>query len=187
MPFEVSLIKTLREVLGKSGVFDFFIIVAAEYLPFLMVFAAICIIFHGKSVKIRLSRFLFAGLTVLLSRGFITTLFSFFLTRERPFVSLGFMPIFQASGYSFPSGHAALLFALSFVIFSFNRKWGWWFIGLSLLNGFARVFAGVHWPSDIIGGIAVAFFSLAVIKLILPGIKLNKNENIKMENDSVKL
>lgn len=183
MSFEVSLANVLYDVLGRSGVLDFFVVLIAEYLPFAMIFAALYVIFRGGDVKIRLSRFIFAALVVLLSRGFITTLFHFFITRERPSVFLNLTPVFQVSGYSFPSGHAALLFALSFVIFSFNRKWGWWFIGLSLLNGLARVFAGVHWPSDILGGIAVAFFSFAIIKFILHGALIMKKMPVVERND----
>ncbi|MBI4094332.1 MAG: phosphatase PAP2 family protein, partial [Candidatus Liptonbacteria bacterium] len=33
-----------------------------------------------------------------------------------------------------------------------NRAWGWWFFALALVNGAARVAAGVHWPLDIAGG-----------------------------------
>jgi len=42
-------------------------------------------------------------------------------------------------------------------------------LGFSLLNGVARVFAGVHWPFDILGGMALGILSAAaVIGLLMP-------------------
>ena len=53
---------------------------------------------------------------------------------------------------SFPSGHAIFFFALSTVLFRYHRKLGSWFFAASAVMGIARVFVGVHWPSDIVAG-----------------------------------
>ena len=77
-----------------------------------------------------------------------------------------------------PSGHATFFFALAFAIFYFlkydkrnaaaKRKWNWLFMGGAVIMGVARVFAGVHWPSDILAGAVIGFLSVFLIKKILP-------------------
>ncbi|MBI5732405.1 phosphatase PAP2 family protein, partial [Candidatus Jorgensenbacteria bacterium] len=59
-------------------------------------------------------------------------------------------------------------FALAFIVFCLNRRWGVWFMSGALLNGLARVFVGVHWPSDIAGGIIVGLLSAFVITKLVP-------------------
>ncbi len=53
---------------------------------------------------------------------------------------------------SFPSGHTIFFFALATSLFMFNKKLGWWFFAAAFVMGVARVMAGIHWPTDILGG-----------------------------------
>jgi len=64
---------------------------------------------------------------------------------------------------SFPSGHAIFFFALSAVAYSFNKKLGIFFLICSIIMGIARIFVGVHWPSDILGGAVLGIMVGAVI------------------------
>ena len=65
---------------------------------------------------------------------------------------------------SFPSGHATFFFALSFFLFFHNKKAGTVFLVLSFLIGLARVFSGLHWPSDIFGGLIFGLVAAFIIK-----------------------
>ncbi|WP_199515510.1 phosphatase PAP2 family protein [Nucisporomicrobium flavum] len=68
-------------------------------------------------------------------------------------------PVARATGYSFPSGHAlnAALAAGVFVLVLLpvvRRRWVLW-TGAALvagLTGLTRIFLGVHWTSDVVGG-----------------------------------
>jgi undecaprenyl-diphosphatase len=60
---------------------------------------------------------------------------------------------------SFPSGHAATSFAAATVLSFARPRWAPAFYLLALAIGFSRVYDGVHYPLDIVGG---AVFGVAV-------------------------
>jgi undecaprenyl-diphosphatase len=79
-----------------------------------------------------------------------------------------FTPLVPETDFSFPSGHMTFFFALSMAIYMYNKKWGIWFMAASLIMGIARIIAGVHYPTDILGGaiigIIVGYFVTRLIK-----------------------
>ncbi|MFF3366563.1 phosphatase PAP2 family protein [Streptomyces misionensis] len=103
-----------------------------------------------------------AGIAVLVNipiRGFVE--------RPRPFVDHQGLDVLVAgkTDFSFVSDHATLTMALGVGLFVANRKFGIVGIGLALLEGFCRVFMGVHYPTDVIGGFALG---TAVALLLAP-------------------
>ena len=56
------------------------------------------------------------------------------------------------SGFSFPSSHAVNNFAAASYFSYFYRRWTWAFFTFAALVALSRVFVGVHYPSDIVGG-----------------------------------
>jgi undecaprenyl-diphosphatase len=53
---------------------------------------------------------------------------------------------------AFPSGHAATSFAAATVLAFARPRWAPAFYLLALAIGFSRVYVGVHYPLDIVGG-----------------------------------
>ncbi|MCX6719619.1 MAG: phosphatase PAP2 family protein, partial [Candidatus Staskawiczbacteria bacterium] len=49
-------------------------------------------------------------------------------------------------------GHASFYFALSTIVYYYNKKLGIFFYVCSIFIVLSRIFAGVHWPSDILAG-----------------------------------
>ena len=56
---------------------------------------------------------------------------------------------------SFPSGHAATSFAAATMLSFARPRWAPAFYLLALAIGFSRVYVGVHYPLDIVGGAAL--------------------------------
>lgn len=100
----------------------------------------------------------------------INVLFKQLFMRERPTI----YRILEETGYSFPSGHAMGAFSLYAVITfllwrHIHTRTGRGLLifiatGFILTIGISRIYAGVHYPSDILAGylIAGSWFSLCV-------------------------
>jgi undecaprenyl-diphosphatase len=79
----------------------------------------------------------------------------------RPFaVGLGHAFITHASDSSFPSDHVTLLSAIAFTFF-YGKRWRLGLLALivDLAVAWARVFVGVHFPLDMVGGAVVAWLA----------------------------
>jgi undecaprenyl-diphosphatase len=67
---------------------------------------------------------------------------------------------------SFPSGHACNAFAGAVAILLMDRRLGAAAIAYASLVCISRIYVGVHWPADVIGGIAIGT-AIAVTVYIL--------------------
>jgi undecaprenyl-diphosphatase len=68
---------------------------------------------------------------------------------------------------SFPSGHSATAFACATVIAWASPRLAVPAFVLAALVAWSRVYAGVHWPLDVIGGSALGVLvSIALLKLV---------------------
>ncbi|WP_318208453.1 MULTISPECIES: phosphatase PAP2 family protein [unclassified Streptomyces] len=90
-----------------------------------------------------------------------------FVERPRPFKDHQGLEVLVAgkTDFSFVSDHATLAMALAVGVFVAHRRFGLVAIGLALAEGFARVYMGVHYPTDVIGGFALG---TAVALLLAP-------------------
>ncbi len=78
--------------------------------------------------------------------------------------------IIQVDGWGFPSGAAQTVILLSGLLLkSWNNSWKWALIASYItLISFSRVFLGLHFPSDILGGWCVGFALLAIYIYFFP-------------------
>lgn len=65
--------------------------------------------------------------------------------------------------FSFPSGHTCASFASAFAIYKckevFPKKWRTAAMVLATLIALSRLYVGVHYPTDVLGGLIVGLFS----------------------------
>jgi membrane-associated phospholipid phosphatase len=72
-----------------------------------------------------------------------------------------------ASGFGYPSGHAAVAFAVATALAPFLPRWGKVTVFvLAATVGIARLYVGAHLPLDIIGGAGVGLAAGATVNLL---------------------
>jgi len=129
----------------------------SKYLVYLMVAVLFLFLLKPKKNWKMISAALISAFT---ARFIITGLIRLFEPRSRPFISSNInLLIDKVNQQSFPSGHASFTFGLATVVYLYNKKWGVVFFVLAFLVSIARVFADIHWPSDILAGAVVGIFS----------------------------
>ena len=102
------------------------------------------------------------------------------IQRERPNINR----LIPEKGYSFPSGHSMMSMAfygmLIFLIFKYVKntalKWTLIVILTILLStiGITRIYLGVHYPSDVIGGFVVSLTYLFILTEIYNKVKIEE-------------
>ena len=74
--------------------------------------------------------------------------------------------------FSFPSGHATNSFACAWVLFrELKKPYGVSALILAILIALSRLFVGVHYPTDIIIGIAIGICSAEAARAIVKALK----------------
>ncbi len=66
---------------------------------------------------------------------------------------------------SFPSSHAANMAAASVIFAYYYRYWWWIFANIAVIIGFSRIYVGVHYPGDVLGGFFVGSGCAAIVLL----------------------
>jgi undecaprenyl-diphosphatase len=73
--------------------------------------------------------------------------------RLRPGLEAGAIIIgSQSNGFSFPSGHAAIAWAMAVLLSQKEPKWRWFFYILATAISFSRIYLGKHYPLDVLAG-----------------------------------
>ena len=157
--FDTFFVIELHALAGSSIILKYLSIFLASYLQYVMAILLSYFVFRSRNfLKRNISIAALAVFAALTARLFIKSIIVLFYPHPRPYVALSQIhsfipPVLNENYQSFPSGHAIFFFALSWVIYRYDRKWGKVFLLASSAMGVARVAVGVHWPSDIWGGI----------------------------------
>jgi undecaprenyl-diphosphatase len=162
---------------GRSALFDGIVgWVVSDYLvPAGMALTLLGLWFVGVDGAARMKHQVgvFAALTAMGLASWVVFISNDLYFRPRPFIDHDVSLLFyQPTDSSFPSNPAAASFAIAAAVWGVNRR-----VGAVLLFGagaysFARVYAGVHYPVDVLAaaliGIVVAYLVLKLRDLLEP-------------------
>nr|WP_242549036.1 undecaprenyl-diphosphatase [Alicyclobacillus mali (ex Roth et al. 2021)] len=169
-PFDVHLYHLINGLAGKNKLLDDVMIFFAK--DALELYAALFIAYWFALPKEDLrsrNQLAVAGLSGVLALVLNVVISHFIWFRPRPFV------VFPKGTYteliphpadaSFPSDHSAGSWGFAGGSWGRTPRWIWLpFTVIAVLVMIARVFVGVHYPTDVIGGMAVGLVASAVVR-----------------------
>ena len=105
--------------------------------------------------------------TIVISDQLNSSVIKYWLERPRPCHALQNVHLLVScgSGFSFPSSHAVNNFAGALILAFFFPRNKWWFFGIAAIVAFSRVYVGVHYPFDVIGGAVIGLFCAGCVLL----------------------
>jgi undecaprenyl-diphosphatase len=158
----------------------------AEYLTYILPIVLLVLWFNpqekAKKTVLR------AVTSVILAWPILSYSIGHLVNRQRPFDITGVQElVFHRPTFSFPSDHAATLFAVAMSFYlSGYKKLSYFMFAIAIVICFFRVATGIHWPTDILAGAAIGLLSAWIIQ-ILDGILdpayefiINKFQKIKL-------
>jgi membrane-associated phospholipid phosphatase len=105
--------------------------------------------------------------------GYINTLAKVLASQPRPFeYNSRVRKLFEADGGGFPSGHTQNTVVIwGELAFRFRKSWLWLIaLFLMLLVPISRVYLGLHFPTDLLGGYLLGFSLLLLCQWLEPGV-----------------
>lgn len=158
-----KLLLDINSLAGKNGVLDNFMIFCASYLVYVVFVVAVsCLLYLVVKREWKPVIYFMATLAVTF---ILLQLMSMFNFDHRPFMDYHLTQLVaHASGKSFPSDHTTVTAGIAFGLLFFTRfkKLGVAVLVAACLIGFARVFVGIHYPLDILGGVTTGLVGGAV-------------------------
>jgi len=156
---EIGIVSFLEHHRWIAG--DPVLLFLTRYVSVITVFFVLWLIWLIRVKNRRnLKPVLYRMLLSLLMAAVFGNIIKFLIQRPRPYrISPEIIKLTSGGGYSFPSGHTTEVFVLLFALWPFfrNKFLRLFLLVWALLIAYTRMAFGVHYPSDIIGGIVLAY------------------------------
>jgi undecaprenyl-diphosphatase len=157
MSLDFRLFQLINNLAGRSALLDGLARLLVNDYFLTTVMALILVIFwfegQGQGQRERNQRAILRAIVALFIANIVLKLCNLIYFRPRPFVGHEVNLLFyRPTDSSFPSNPAAVGFSLAVALWLYDRRPGALLLVLATLFGLARVYCGVHYPSDVIAG-----------------------------------
>lgn len=169
---DARIVEVLNSLVGRSAALDGIarVLVSDYFAPVTGSLFLLGLWFAGSGTPARFRNQLatMAGALAVGGANLSTSIVNDFYFRPRPFADMDVRPLFyQPTDSSFPSNGAAVGFALAAALFAYHRRLGLAMGVIALAWVLARVYAGVHYPTDVLAGAGIGVVNgLAALILV---------------------
>lgn len=168
MSINSELFLDINGLAGNGHAFDQIIIFCASYLVYIIIAVAVAIMAYLVYKREWKTVLWFVG--ALAMSFIILKIVQHIHPGVRPFsVEKGVIQLIKhAPGTSFPSDHTTITAAIAFGLLFITRfkTTGWLLLLAAAIVGFARIIAGVHYPFDILAGLATGLIGAGIVGII---------------------
>lgn len=163
---DAAVTHAINGMAGRSGAVDFLMIwISAIGVPVLVLAVVVQWWWHTDD-KLHTRHVLVAvGLSFLLGLA-LNQLILLLVHRMRPYDGgVTHLLIARSADPSFPSDHATAIFAIAaaFLLHGMRRA-GLAFLAAAALVAFSRVYIGIHYTSDVLGGALTAIIAAMIVR-----------------------
>lgn len=158
--FNKDIFFQIYNLSGINPVLDNLMIFGADYLIVIIFIMAILLMFR-KNDKYK-KAFILAIVSISIIFIILLTISQFWF-QPRPFTTLQIKPLITfVPEPSFPSRHTTILVILALSYAFYKSRFALLITVAAIWTGFARIFVGVHYPVDILGGLIVGLVAVSL-------------------------
>ena len=176
---------SLYNLTHKNSLFDKVVYFLGDTMPYIIIIATIIFLFYHHEVfasenPVKAFKQKWKEIVLVFFSGVlawcVSSLLKLIIHSPRPFTAFSeVQTLFPETGYGFPSGHSTFYMALAFAMYFSHKKTGYAMMVLAVLVGLARIFAGVHFPLDILGGWLLGALIAYIVEIIYKKVTTKKS------------
>ena len=160
---DIQILLFIQENIRHYILTPFFTLITNEYFLYILLGIVLIYMFKKNEDTKRLAKETITAFIICT----IFVVLKLIFQRPRPFDAFNeLVPLVdKPTDYSFPSGHTASAFICAFMVYDgLPKKYSILIIILAILVAFSRLYVGVHYPTDILAGIILAYIVYKFMK-----------------------
>ncbi|MDO8638826.1 MAG: phosphatase PAP2 family protein [Candidatus Daviesbacteria bacterium] len=169
MDINTAIFFQIYNLSQKNPILDALMIFGADYLIYIVCLIILIFAITGKSKDKKAFILSILGIGIAL---ILTQIIRIFFQLDRPFITYSITPLISMNSSfntflgkilgpeSFPSVHTLIISVITFSYIYFKSKLAPFFIFSLVWIAFSRIYVGVHYPLDILGGILLGLLSV---------------------------